>query len=220
MALSAMSVRLVAPGANPAHINPDSLRFNGVIPSEWALIRPITLESGISRMNYENGLLISASQSNVFFNQRLLENPDTELVVLDVARRYLEHPPAYLRFNSVIIGFAFVAFEAQQVERPLSIPALAIPYEGIAPAVSLRSIYQLGDRHVDVTVDGALTRPGGEGSPLNIRGQVHYAVRGRTPPDDLEFVRNTLANLQFAFETFLEISQSVCAQYIGVGAQS
>ena len=220
MTLSAMSVRLVVPGANPAHINPDSLRFNGVVPSDWAIVHPVTLETGLSRINYENSLSISASQSNVFFNQRLLENPDAELVVLDVARRYLNHPPTYLRFNAVIIGFAFVAFESQQSERPFSIPALAIPYEEIAPAVSLRSIYQLGDRHVDVTVDEALPRQEGKGPPLNIRGQVQYVVRERTPPDDLEFVRNTLANLQSTFETFLEISQSVCAQYIGVGAKS
>ena len=220
MTLSAMRVRLVAPGGNPAQINPESLRFNGVIPSDWEIVRPVNLEAGLSRINYENSLTISASQGNLFFNQRLLENPDTELVVLDVARRYLEYPPANFRLNSMVIGLAFVADETELMERPLSIPALAIPYAGITPAVSLRSIYQLGDRHVDITVNESLPGPSGKGSPLNIRGQVSYVVRGRTPPEDLEFVRNTLDNAHSTFETFLEISQSVCAQYIGLGAQS
>ena len=217
MTLRTMSVRLYMPGANPAHINPDSLRFNGVIPSEWVIVRPVTLEAGLSRVDYENGLSISASQLNVFFNQSRLENPDTELVVLDVARRYLDQPPAYLRFNSIVIGFAF---GVHQVDRPLSLAALAATYEGIAPAVSLRSMYNLSDKQqVEVTVQEALPRPGGGSIPMTVRGQVWYGVTRGTPPDDLAFVRQILENQTSTFETFLKISQAICTRYIELGAQ-
>ena len=219
MTLESLSVRLLATNVNPAHVNPDNFRFNGIIPPGWEVIRPVTLESGLSRLNYQNGLSIIASQSNIFFGQRSLDDLEVELVVLEVARRYLDQRPVNFQMSSVIIGPAFIATESNPKERLLSLPALAAPYEGITPSVSIRSVYQLGDKRIDITVEEKPPTSGGEDTPLIIRGRVSYTVRGRSPADGLEYVRSTLENQETDLETFLEINRSVCAQYLGYGAQ-
>ena len=209
-----MGVRLLTSETNPSHINPDYLRVNEIIPAEWPVVRPVALEAGFSRVVYENGLSVSATDANVFFNQRHLENPDLELVVPYVASRYLEFPPEYLRFNSIGIGLAFVAFGPAEMESTSPLSALTAPYGDTVPRVSLRSVYRLRNMSVNVTVDGGPSAPAGEAPSLNVRGQMTYRVPERTAPDDLEFARMALSGWESASGTFLEIAQSICTRLI------
>ena len=202
---------------NPSHVNPDFLRANEVIPPEWSVVRPVTLEAGVSRVNYENGFSVSATDNNVFFNQRHLEDPDVELAVPYVAGRYLDYPPEYLRFNSIGIGLAFIIVGPAQAELSSLLSALAVPYRDTVPNVFLRSMYRLRNMRVNITIGEGPSRSPVEAPSLNIRGQVTYRVPERTPPDDLEFVRMTLSGWESASEPFLEIAQSLCARHPGTG---
>ena len=189
MILSAMGVRFLTSDTNPAHVNPDFLRFNEVIPAEWPVSRPVTLEAGFSRVGYENGLSVTATDNSVSFNQRHLEDPDVELAVPYVAGRYLDHPPEYLRFNSVGIGLAFIIGGPRSAELSPLLSALAVPYRDTVPNVFLRSMYRLRNMRVNITIGEGPSRPPGEASSLNIRGQVTYRVlKGRLPMTSSLFV--------------------------------
>ena len=217
--LSAVDVRLLAYPMNPGHINPDFLSANGVVPRDWSIQRPVTLESRFTRIAYENGVVVTATDNYASFAQRNLNAPDEELMAPAITRRYLDYPPDYLQFTAVGINFTSDVSLSSHAGpgAPPRLSALAVPFREIVPDVAIRSIYRLDNRRMVVTVS---EEPSGRDDGVTfvrIRGQVTFRLLRDTPTENLAVAQRTLAEWETALEMFFDVSQSLCSRHINFG---
>lgn len=216
--MNAMSVRLRATNTYPAHVNPDFLRFNEIVPGEWVVERPVVLETGYSRVDYDNGFSVTATGQYVHFYQRNLLDPTVELTAVDVAARYFECSPRYLSVDSVMIAPDCLLLHADGIDAPFDSPisGLAIPFGDIIPHLFVRAAYRLGDKGIDVTLsDGVHTARGGV-QHFRVGGFITFNLPVRNSPGDTETVQAALAASPTAVEQFYEIAQHLCTQYLGL----
>lgn len=219
LVLSAIDVRLYARLTNPAHINPEFLSVNEVVPTHWQVNRPVNLQTGFSRVTYENGVSVSAYPNYLSFSQRGLESPEVDLLAPSVASRYLDHPPEYLGLNSVSLTF-ICNMERPPYSRPIStslLSALAVPFEGVVPNVAIRSLYQVHGRRVIVTISEDTAEWDSLESVLSVRGQVTHLIPDRGSPESLEVSRESLAEWESSLGMFFDISRSLCERHLSFG---
>ena len=144
----------------------------------WRVNRPVNLQTGFSRVTYENGVSVSAYPNYLSFSQRGLESPEVDLLAPTVASRYLDHPPEYLGLNSISLTF-ICYMEGPPYSRPMStslLSALAVPFEGVVPNVAIRSLYQVDGKRVIVTISEETADWDSPGSVLSVRGQVTQRI--------------------------------------------
>ena len=221
MTLNFLSVRIYAPNINPPHINPEYLRVNGITLPDWEITPPIMLESGLSRISYENGLYIQASQSqgsrgNLFFSQRRLNIQSTESVTLEVVRRYLNNPPYYLHISAMTISTAFLVSEVVPSDRDSTRSATGTPFGEVVPSISLRSVYQFENKQMEITIEEGPLRSSADIIYLGVRGRVHYVVREDTPINSIGFALGILDEQKSEFDLLVEISRLVFSQYLAL----
>ena len=164
LALSTLVIRLYVFDTNPAHINPDFLRFNDIVPPDWVVVRPVLAEPALSRVNYSNGVSIFGSDEEVSFRQVNLLNDDVELLVPELASRYLETPRPGLIVESVSIEPTCVLTYPPSGEPPLQ-PQVshrfdtAVLIDQIEPQMLIRSVYRFHDKNVAITISEESTDP-------------------------------------------------------------
>ena len=219
LVLNTIGVRLGTSNTHPGHVNPDFLRVNEIVPIDWEVERPVTLESGFSRVNYRNGVSVAAGDRYVLFTQRSLFDPSTELVVVDLASRYLECSPAYLSIESVMVTPSCIWVQPDDFG-PASVSpvsGLAIPFGGVRPRLFLRSSYQLEGKLLEVTLSED-PRAGGEDVPFfRVNGLINFRLPvagglGATGP-----AKEVLDNVPIAVRQFYGVADQLCTRYPQLG---
>jgi hypothetical protein len=218
--LNTIGIRLATSNTNPGHINPDFLRVNEIVPGAWEVERPVTLEAGFSRINYNNGVSVAAAERYVLFSQRNLFNPSAELVVADLATRYLECSPTYLSIASVTVtpGCLWVPSEDLDPHSESPFSRLAIPFGDVHPRLFVRSSYQLEDKLLEVTLSDD-PRAEGEGVHFfRVNGFINFRFPERGAVRDVGPAREALARLPAAVQQFYEVAAYLCTRYPDSGA--
>jgi hypothetical protein len=220
LVLNTIGIRLATSNTNPGHINPDFLRVNEIVPGTWDVERPVTLEAGFSRINYNNGVSVAAAERYVLFSQRNLFNPPAELVVADLATRYLECSPTYLSIASVTFTPGCLWVPSDDLDPPSESPLsrLAIPFGDVHPRLFVRSSYQIEGNLVEVALSDD-PRAGGEDAHFfRVNGWVTFRFPGRGSVGDAGPSREALAKLPTAVHQFYEVAAHLCTQYSDLGA--
>ncbi len=143
---NALIITLGAPSIDPGHINPDFLRYNGVVNPDWQVDTPVVIESGFSLVRYTNGLAISASDDYI----RVSHTGDSlvmgEIVTADIVGRYLGVAPWPVEYNSIMTdwrgtvscGSNGLAHEIS----PLYALGQGVKFGDIAPRMQARAFYR------------------------------------------------------------------------------
>ena len=219
LVLNTIGVRLGTSNTHPGHVNPDFLRENEIVPIDWEVERPVTLESGFSRVNYRNGVSVAAGDRYVLFNQQSLFNPATELVVVDLASRYLECSPAYLSIESVMVTPSCIWVESDVIG-PVSVSpvsGLAIPFGGVRPRLFLRSSYQLEGKLLEVTLS-EYPRAGGEDVLFfRVNGLITFRLPGAGGSGPTGPAQEVLDNVPTAVRQFYSVADQLCTRYPQLG---
>ena len=69
-------------------INPDFLRYNGIVDADWKVEGSVVAEPGSTRIAYDNGLVVTASRDHVTFEQTGKPVAQDEYVSPAVAMRF------------------------------------------------------------------------------------------------------------------------------------
>ena len=96
-----LSIILNASSFEPAHINPDFLRYNEIVGSDWRIDYPVVIETGLSSITYENGLTLTATMDSLTFSQTGAPLALSEITAPDIARRYLERSPWQVEYSAI-----------------------------------------------------------------------------------------------------------------------
>jgi hypothetical protein len=234
LALSTLVIRLYVFDTNPAHINPDFLRFNDIVPPDWVVVRPVLAEPALSRVNYSNGVSIFGSDEEVSFRQVNLLNDDVELLVPELASRYLETPRPGLIVDSVSIEPTCVLKYPPSGEPPLQ-PKVshrfntAVLIDQIEPQMLISSMYRYHDKDVAITIseestdtdvadtdiaDTDVADTDAAVIELNISGQLHFPI---SDENYLTTARDHVYRWRQELHEFYLLATEVCSRQISIG---
>ena len=219
LVLNTIGVRLGTSNTHPGHVNPDFLRVNDIVPIDWEVERPVTLESGFSRINYRNGVSVAAADRYVLFSQRNLFNPSAELVVVDLASRYLACSPAYLSIETVMVtpGCMLVQSDDLGPASVSPVSGLAIPLGDVRPRLLLRSSYQLEGKLFEVTLSED-PRAGGEDVPFfRVNGLITFRLRVVRGPGSTGPAKEVLDMVPTNVHQFYSVADQLCTGYHQLG---
>ena len=234
LALSTLVIRLYVFDTNPAHINPDFLRFNDIVPPDWVVVRPVLAEPALSRVNYSNGVSIFGSDEEVSFRQVNLLSDDVELLVPELASRYLETPRPGLIVDSVSIEPTCVLKYPPSGEPPLQ-PKVshrfntAVLIDQIEPQMLISSMYRYHDKDVAITIseestdtdvadtdiaDTDVADTDAAVIELNISGQLHFPI---SDENYLTTARDHVDRWRQELHEFYLLATEVCSRQISIG---
>lgn len=88
-----LGIVLSAKNLNPQMINPDFLKMSGVLPGDWELDKNPVVNNRMVQLSFKNGVNIIAQLGNVTFSQSVNNKSDQEILVAEVASKYIEKLP-------------------------------------------------------------------------------------------------------------------------------
>lgn len=170
-------------------INPDFLRYNGIVDAGWKVEGPVVAEPRLSQIAYDNGLVVTASRDHVNFEQ----------TGQPVAQDDFVSPASAMRFISLVAsrsGYEVVAVDPRGFIRlpegtsgaaatVLSALGGRLPFKEHLPSVQARMSYELEDREITLYVGEVV-------SELRFSAHIHHPVVGSELSEQTTFVRKVL----------------------------
>ena len=154
--LNELGIRLITPRIDTAHINPDFLRYNEIVAPDWAIEYPVVIESGLSLIQYDNGLSFTATNDYLAISHHAEPLATDEIVSPSVASRYLEMAPWSIEYSAVhteLNGSMDAA--GQGIERrfsPLHRLSSGMIFHDTAPNVQARVGYRFDDKSITMYI--------------------------------------------------------------------
>jgi hypothetical protein len=88
-----LGIVISAKNLNPQMINPDFLKLSGVLPSDWELEKNPVANNRLVQLTFKNGVNIIAQFGNVTFSQSVNNKTEQEIIIAEVAAKYVEKLP-------------------------------------------------------------------------------------------------------------------------------
>lgn len=193
-------ITIAAKGLNPAIINPDILKYSGVIPIEWELVRPAVHSNKSVQMAFTNGINVIGEMNRVMFAEPLTDKSSDEILVADLAKRYAESLPN-LEFKGISIDIrGYISAEDAIVANGNFVPERLLAdgawrEEGMRASVNL--VYP-GDRaplFLNI-MDAVLKKDDETTQPIVLfNGRFNYELDSESTAERLDSLRQALVNL-------------------------
>lgn len=162
-ALVELAVVLVARSNNPSILNPDFLRFNGIVSEGWDVAQSPVSTPAFSQVVFKNGVTVTADPGRVIFTAN--DSTDENLEPPEIAQRYLQQVP-HAPYSAVGINpkfFVRLTSDAPLIKRVLRNQGSWTPFKDVTPAVNLKLVYAYSGRTILLDVaDAKLTEEDGE----------------------------------------------------------
>lgn len=214
--LSELSIVLIATHIDAAHINPDFLRYNEIVGSDWQIDPPVIIEPGFSLVEYENGLSFTATEHNLRITHRGGPLAIGEIVSPSVASRYLAMAPWPVEYNAVnidLIGLMDVT--RQGIERrlsPLHRLSSGMHFRDTAPNVQTRVFYQLADKSIRVYISESGDADFVNGVRFN--ANISRGVDSDLSLDDrIDFIDSVIENWRTDYVDFVRLASRFYHNY-------
>lgn len=150
------SVVLVATSNNPSILNPDFLRYNGIVDANRQVQEPCISTHAYSQVTFKGGLAVKADPDRVIFEQRGDKLAIEDIVCPEMAKRYLEKVP-HVPYRAVGInpkGYRLSEGKAaDRVADALIDKGSWMSFKDIIPDIQLKAIYRYDKRIIflDIT---------------------------------------------------------------------
>ena len=205
--LQDLAIAITAKDLNPTVVNPDLLKYSGVVPSDWELARaPITTKQGV-QVAFANGLTIMAEPKRVMFAEPLLGKSTEEILLADMIQKYSQIlPNVEFKTASVNIrGYITVQDRADKyvVDQLLSTG----DWKDDCIGASLNLIFKSDRSPLYLTIADALLQKDDETKEPIVMfvGRFNYDLKGETAEDSSRNLRQITENLSFDIGHFTEV---------------
>jgi hypothetical protein len=190
-----LAIVLGASRFDPAHINPDFLRYNEIVDATRQIKPPVIIESGFSLVEYNDGLTVTAINDSLTVSQTVQNLDISETVVPDVVRRYLAVAPwpvEYQYIHTDLTGSIKIAGEGFEPRfSPFSDLAKRVSLGDISPNVQVRAAYRFPDKAITMYVSEV--RNEGAINELRFNAHMHRDISSDVSSDERgEFIMSIL----------------------------
>ena len=157
-----LAVVLAAGSHNPSILNPDFLRFNGIVAESFEVAHPPVSTPAFSQVVFKNGVAVTADPARVIFTANALDDQLSEPP--KIAQRYLQQVP-HAPYRAVGINPKFFVHSPSNV--PLITSALRdqgswMSFKDVAPTVNLKFVYHYSARTIFLDIADSEPAEGSE----------------------------------------------------------
>lgn len=161
LAINQLGIILTAPRIDPAHINPDFLRNNHIVETQWNIEYPVITEAGLSLVQYSNGLSFMATNDRLEISHRGESLAADRISSPVVADKYLAMAPWPVDYNTahteLDIQLEVAERRIEHENSPLQGFSSGLLFQNTNPSMQTRAVYQLADKWVTMTVSETAT---------------------------------------------------------------
>ena len=193
-----IGVLLRPANVEPSSVNPDFLRYNQITGEDWVVEPPVILEPGLSRVRYDNGVVVTATRDQVTFAQTNQPLQLQDIVCPSMATRFLASMPRRAEYRTVGIDpVGHIQLPEANMDAHSTVLASLgqrFPFDAAFPRVQARLSYNFDDRVITLYV-GERAREGGNAPPeFRFSAHIHRNVPSSDLLEQLEFVRSILSS--------------------------
>lgn len=210
-----ISIVVVAQNHNPTILNPDFLKFNEIVPKDWELAAPPICVEPMAQVTFKNGVSIIAQFDKVIFAQAIHDKNAEELLIPNIARKYIETLP-HVNYASVGINpKGHIVFAENKVQEYLVETFLADgPWREIGESpvkASIKLAYTLDKCKCALTIDEAILQAPEKlaTSILLLAANFHHDIAGAAKKEKLSDLFNIIDSWKIDFEMFKEIVSKI-----------
>ncbi|MBD2491386.1 hypothetical protein [Aulosira sp. FACHB-615] len=196
----------------PTILNPDFLKYSGIVPSEWELARQPVLTNNVVQIAYTSGVNIIAEPSRIMFLESIEGKEITQVEIPEIVRKYVQALPN-LEYEGVGLNpRSHITFEQQQDAGKYLSETLLAPgeWQEIGKAkvrASLNLVYSLERSPFYLSINEAAIRQEDETmTPIVMfNGSFSYELTGDNSSERLFSLQQVINNWQADIEIYQEI---------------
>ncbi|WP_013334496.1 hypothetical protein [Gloeothece verrucosa] len=198
---------------NPTILNPDFLKYSGVIPTEWELARPPVYTNQVVQIIFQNGISIAAQADRIMFLEAIGTKDLNTIEVADVARKYIQTLPN-AEYQAVGINLrSYVGYEndADAAYEYICNTLLSSgKWQGFGQTpvkASINYFYTLGRRQLNLSVNEA-TLQFPEQAPLPVvlfSGNFSYELPESEPKTRIEDISQIISNWREDLDAYTDL---------------
>jgi hypothetical protein len=212
-----LGIIIAAKNHKPTILNPDFLKYSGIVPDEWEIARQPVYTQSLSQVAFTNGVAIIAEPTRIIFIEAIENKTATEIAVADIAKKYVQTLPN-VEYEAVGINpRGYIAFEEQRdaarlfLTETLLSPGKWQEVGNLPVRASLNLVYNLERSPFYLSInEAALRNPDETNTPIVLfSGSFSYEeVRSENPSERQNNVYQILENWQADLEAYQEIISS------------
>lgn len=201
-------VLIAAQNLNPMMVNPDLLKYSGVIPVDWELVQSPNYGQQAVQIEFTNGVHVISEPNRIMFAEALAKKNVAESVTADLAKRYAKSLP---NMDFKAVGFnvrGYIAFDSYEAATQYISQNLLAggewQVEGMRASLDL--FYPSDRSPLNLTIAEAKLQLQDETKPIVMfSGKFSYKLNADSQEEKLVLLQQSLANLQpdLAFYTNL-----------------
>lgn len=208
--LQEFSIILAVEEQNPTALNPDTLKYTNVIPSNWELASAPIIQKNFVQLKFTTGVMIIAEYNRIILVQSLVNKSVADIVIPDIAKKYAQTFPN-VKYQAVGINpNGYVSFSREQnTARTFLTKTLLSPgswqEEGELPMrVNLNLVYKYerASMYLNIT-EAAIQDIDKTTTPIVIFGANYsYKVNGESSEEKLAYLHKVIDNWQVDLEAY------------------
>ncbi len=204
-----LSIVVVARNHNPTLLNPDFLKYNGIVPAAWELAEPPICTPPVSQVVYKSKISIMAQFGKLLFQEGIIENALKDAKIPKITVKYVETLP-HVDYRAVGInpkGYVLAHSEKEAHEfvlNKLIAPGAWRSFRNKQPTVSTRFIYPINGGSINVTIENAsLSLADNKQAPVVVfAANFHRDIHGKTSDEKVNGVKHIIGAWKTDVSTF------------------
>ena len=210
--LSEIAIALVAKDLNPAVLNPDFLKYTGIIPTDWELANQPIYNNNLVQLVYKNGVGIIVQPNRLNVLEMIGGKAPAEIQLATVALQLIEklsqieyqavgiNPKAFVNFPSVEDAYNYICGK-------LLAPGSWQEFGGSKVNAALQLSYPLKRGTLNLAINQVNVQVGEqEITPaILFSGNLNYHLLGNTNTEKIQDLRQVIGNWQNDVKTFQDL---------------
>jgi hypothetical protein len=187
-----LSVVIAGRHHNPSILNPDFLKFNDIVPTDWHLAQPPFCTDMISQVAFANGVAVVSQQDKITFSNSFSADGSGAMEVPGVALRYLRTVP-HVAYDAVGVNpkghLSFDSAEAALacVQDTFLAGGPWLDFGNGLRQAGIRFVFDLVGCILSLSVDTAIFTDNEIVTPVVVfAGNLHHTLKGDTTKERLE----------------------------------
>ena len=213
-----VSIVLVAEDNDPSIINPDFLNRFDILVGEWEVVQPTFSTPMFSQVTFSDGLSVASAPSVVMFSQSGIGLSVDDVVIPDVATRYMAAVPNvhYSGYTINLTGFVpSVGENPANMVHTLTDKGESIALSGVVPEIHLRSTYSFDDRTIVLEVGESFMETEGPGTPgVLFQANVEHQFQSVDESQFADLVKDAIGNWRRQVEEFNDLAHRIYTNYL------
>jgi hypothetical protein len=208
------SIVVVADNQNPSILNPDFLKYNQIVPSDWELAMPPICTPALSQVTFKNGVNVVAQSDKVTFWEAL-DSDNLLFEIPDIFCKYIDVVPAG-DYRAVGINInAHILVEKKENNQDIVLSKLISEgkwksFQGKSPNAVVQFTYQLDNTNLMIAIQEVIIakNPNNElVNILNFSANFHRELINGTYPERISYVKNIIQSYNTDLDTFLSFTE-------------